>query len=88
MTAFLVSSEGSSVHHSSCGQQRDHRWASERRNEVFWPKREVYRLVRSLHQRGTFLEVRRVNTHPSQKETQEMPLFERFVADSNEKEDE
>ena len=25
------------LHHSSCGQQKDHRWPSERRCEVRWP---------------------------------------------------
>ena len=40
------------------------------------------------HHEGTFLEVRHATAHRSRKENQEKSLFERFVAEGNERVDE
>ena len=44
--------------------------------------------VRRLHPEGTLLEVEHVKAHRSKKEKHDMPVFERFVAEGNERAEE
>ena len=65
---------------AACGQQRNHRWALERRNEVHCPtakETDLWMLIwEEVQKRGMRQDVDHVQAHHSKKETQELSLFE------------
>ena len=64
------------THHSSCGQQRNHRCSLDSRTEVHWPESRSmdvdWEEVHRSHQEGRLLEVEHVKADRSMKEKQEM----------------
>ena len=63
--------------YGSCGQQRDHRWAVERRDEMYWSESKRCQV-----------EFEHVKAHRSKKERQQMSLFEKCFSEGNEQADE